>query len=186
MRILYRSETVESKENKMDLFNKIYSKHYDTVFKYTLVSLNNNIDLANDCMQDIASLALKKLDTVINHPNPGGFLIVTAKNYIQKHKALIQKNNKLTVSFDETMTNVAYEEDFDRIFEERVNIDKLKEEILCELNSAEIGLYCLFYEKKLSVRQTAQNLKISESNVKVRLFRLRVKVRKMVSAILSK
>lgn|GEM_PF-1765528 len=172
--------------HKMELFNSVYAKHCDTVFTYILISLNHNKDLANDCMQDTAELIMQKIDTVINHPNPGGFFIVTAKNYIHKYKAMQRKNYMKSVPFDETMSGAAYEVNFDRLIEGRINIKGFKQEILNKLDDNEFALYSMFYEKKMSVSKIAQNLRITEGNVKVRLFRLRVKVKKMVSDVLSK
>ena len=169
--------------SKMELFQSIYTKHYETVYTFILISLNNDKDLAGDCMQDTAALVMQKLDIVAKHPNPGGFFIVTAKNFIQKYKAAQRRKQIKSVPFDEAMAAAAYNEDFDRIFDERINIEKFKQEVLKELSHKDFELYSMFYERKMSILQIASALQITEGNVKVRLFRLRAKVKTMVSEI---
>ena len=96
----------------MELFNNIYAKHHQTVFSYVLVSLNNDHDLAKDCMQDILALILQKLDTIVDHPNPGGFFIITAKNYILKYRTARQRDLNRTVPYDEGMKGASYKDFF--------------------------------------------------------------------------
>lgn len=175
----------ENNNLKIELFNAVCAKHYDTVFAYILVSFNNDRDLADDCVQDTMALALQKIDTFLSHPNPGGFLVATARNYVHKHKAAQRKRLLRTASLDEMLDQPSYTEDFDAVFDEPVNIDKLKAQILQLLGDKEFALYELFYEKRMSVAQIAKHMQISEGNVKVRLFRLRLKVKKMVSDILN-
>jgi RNA polymerase sigma-70 factor (ECF subfamily) len=172
-------------EPEMELFNEIYLKHSKTVYMYVLVSLNYDNDLADDVIQDVFSLALQKLEVVLSHPNPGGFLIVTAKNYIQKYRASLKKSSKLTSPLDGSSSELSYCEDFDSIFEKKADIDELKREVLAKLSAKEITVYDMFYERKYSVYETAKRLGITENNVKVRLFRLRAKVRNMVKDIFS-
>ncbi|MDR2167146.1 MAG: sigma-70 family RNA polymerase sigma factor [Clostridiales bacterium] len=171
---------------KTEIFQNIWARHHDTVFAYVLASLNHDSELADDCMQDIVALVLTKMDVVAKHPNPGGFFIVTAKNYIHKYRALRRREIQRNLPFDETTVKAAYEVDFDAIFDRPVNIEKFKREILNKLDFKEMELYQLFYEDGLKISEIAGRLKISESNVKVRLFRLRAKVRKQVTEIFAR
>ncbi len=172
-------ETMGAAEHK-SLFEQIYTQYYDTVYKYVLTSLGFDYAAAGDCMQDIFTLLIQKADVVTAHPNPGGFFIVTAKNYIKKYQVKMADGFKKTAPLDETLRELSYEEDLDRIFERADDVEILKAEILKRLSFGELNLYELFYERNLRIAEIAKRLKISEANVKVRLFRLRIKVKDMV------
>lgn len=162
------------------LFEDIYAKYHDTVYKYILVSLGFDHSISDDCMQDVILLLLQKADKVIEHPNPGGFFIVTAKNYIKKYKTTIAANSKKITSLEENSFELSYEEKFEDMFEKNDDVELLKREILQRLDHNEMSLYEMFYERKLTISKISENLNISEGNVKVRLFRLRMKVKNMV------
>lgn len=164
---------------KKKLLEGIYAEHYQTVYKYVLVSLDFNYPMTDDCMQDIFMLLLEKADKVVEHPNPGGFFIVTAKNYIKKYKTTMSKQAKKVTTLAE-MPVLKYEEDFDQIFEHNADVEMLKKELLKRLNHNEMFIYGLFYEKGISISEISKTLHVSEGNVKVRLYRLRIKVKKMV------
>ncbi len=158
------------------LFYDIYARYNGTVYKYVLVSLGFDAGLADDCMQDIYLLLLEKSERVERHPNPGGFFIVTARNYIKKYRAG-NRAGRFTPLDDR---HVPGRED---VPEDDTNYDLIKDELLQRLTKQERQLYDAFYERGLSVAEIARCQRITEGNVKVRLFRLRVKVKKMVREI---
>lgn len=165
-----------------DFIDSLYKQHKETVYKYILVSLGYNHDMANDCMQDVLVLLLQKKDAISAHPNPAGFFIVTARNYIKRYKTAQYNHSKTLVPLDET-ANLSYDDDL--LYEALPDTDKLKSAILQRLNRNEIYLYELFYERGYSVTDTAKRLNITEGNAKVRLFRLRIKVKQMVQELFS-
>lgn len=167
-------------------FEIIYEKYHITVYKYVLASLRYNRDLADDCMQDIVTLMLQKKDKIYHHPNPGGFFMVTARNYVCKYIVTIANNNRVLKPLDEHISSFSYEENPDAHLIEasiETDIDLLKAEVLTRLTHDELTIYQLFYEDNQPVSKIALNLKISVSNVKVRLFRLRIKVKKLISTL---
>ncbi len=164
-----------------DCLQAIYNKYSQTVYKYILVSLDFNESYADDCMQDVYLAVCIKKDTVIEHPNPGGFIIVTARNFVKKYRAKMQKSAMHTVALDETVANtLTYEVNFNEFMDNSVDIDNLKKQFLGMLSEKDLYLYSMFYEKKYSVAKISTILKITESNVKVRLFRLRLTVKEHV------
>jgi RNA polymerase sigma factor (sigma-70 family) len=167
-----------------EMFDSLYNRHKDTVYKYVLVSLGFNHDMADDCMQDILMVLLQKHETILAHPNPGGFFIVTARNFIKRYKTAQYNHARRTAPLDEKVNHLSYQVDFQEIFNTMPDTEILKKRIIERLNDKEAGLYELFYERGFSVADTAQRLHLSESNVKVRLFRLRNKVRQMVKEII--
>ena len=164
----------------IELFENLYNKHKETVYKYILVSLNFNHDLANDCMQDVFLLLLHKQEVVLAHPNPGGFIIVTARNFIKRHKTAQYNHAKKLAPLDDKTAGLVYHDDLRHIYNTLPDTETLKSSILQRLNNKEISLYSFFYERGFTVADIAMRLNITENNVKVRLFRLRIKVKQMV------
>jgi len=162
-------------------FENLYSQHKETIYKYILVSLGFNYDMANDCMQDVFVLLLEKKEIISAHPNPGGFFIVTARNYIKRYKTAQYDYAKKIMPLEDNC--LTYDDDFQNIYENLPDTEILKSTIIQRLNHKEIQLYEFFYEHQLSVTDTAKRLDITESNTKVRLFRLRLKVKEMVREI---
>jgi RNA polymerase sigma factor (sigma-70 family) len=163
-----------------EFIDNIYNQYKETVYKYILVSLGFNHDMANDCMQDILVLLLEKKEIVSSHSNPGGFFIVTARNYIKRYKTAQYNYAKTLAPLDD---NISYHDDLHHLYEIFPDTDILKSTILQRLNHKEIQLYELFYEQRHSVTNTAKRLEISESAAKVRLFRLRIKVKEMIQEL---
>ncbi|MCL1842635.1 MAG: sigma-70 family RNA polymerase sigma factor [Defluviitaleaceae bacterium] len=164
-----------------EFFDKLYNQYKETIYKYILVSLGFNYDLANDCMQDVFVLLLEKKEIVLSHPNPGGFFIITARNYIKRYKTDQYNHAKKIMPLEDK--GLIYNNDFQNIYENLPDTETLKSTILKRLNQKEIQLYELFYEHQFSVADTAKRLNIKEGNAKVRLFRLRLKVRELVTEI---
>jgi RNA polymerase sigma factor (sigma-70 family) len=160
------------------LFEEIYARYHNTVYKYVLVSLGFDAGLADDCMQDIYVLLLEKKDRVEKHPNPGGFFIVTARNYIMKYRTALQERTGRQVAYDDRV--IPAREDLP---DDDTDYDLIKDGLLAKLTYNERKLYGLFYERGLSAAEAAKYLGITEGNVKVRLFRLRVNVKKLVREI---
>jgi DNA-directed RNA polymerase specialized sigma24 family protein len=132
-------------------------------------------------MQDIFVLLLEKKEIVSSHPNPGGFFIITARNYIKRYKTDQYNYAKKIMPLEDK--GLIYDSDFQNIYENLPDTETLKLKILQRLNQKEIQLYELFYEQQFSVADTAKRLNITEGNAKVRLFRLRLKVKELVQEI---
>jgi RNA polymerase sigma factor (sigma-70 family) len=168
-----------------ELFEDLYNRHRDTVYKYILVSLGFNNDLADDCLQDVFELLLQKKDVVSQHPNPGGFFIITARNFIKRYKTAQYNRTKKLLPLDEKTATQVHYDDMDNVFNSLPDTNTLKATLLQRLNENEQSLYEAFYEQGCSVAETAKRLSISESNTKVRLFRLRIKVKQMVQEMFA-
>jgi len=160
-----------------EFIDSVYNQYKETVYKYILVSLGFNHEMANDCMQDILVFLLEKKEHISSHTNPGGFFIVTARNYIKRYKTAQYNYAKTLTQLDD---KISYHDDLRHLYENFPDTEILKSTILQRLNQKEIQPYELFYEQGHSVTDTAKRLNISESAAKVRLFRLRIKVKEMV------
>lgn len=167
-------------------FEELYKKHYETVYKYILVALNFDHALADDCLQDVFATVYAKMEVVMEHKNPGGFIVITARNFIYKYRHRLSLTQKYTTGFDEAQQSIlAYEEDFAGVLEKDIDIEKLKQNFIGMLKENDLLLYMMFYEKKYKVAKISKLLNITENSVKVRLYRLRLSVKKLVRQNLS-
>ena len=167
----------------VELFDNLYNQHRETIYKYILVSLGFNHDMASDCMQDVLVLLLEKREIVSSHPNPGGFFIATARNYIKRYKTTCYKRDTILAPLNDKAAEISYYDDLQHIYDSLPDTDTLKTTILQRLNHKEAQLYELFYEHGYSISETSKRLNISEGATKVRLFRLRIKVKEMVQEL---
>lgn len=86
------------------------------------------------------------------------------------------KTNKYTISI-ENLYNIEQIENLPIYSEERTEIEKISHKIN-SLKEIEIKIITMFYYNQDSIKDIANNLKISESNVKTRLHRIRKKIKK--------
>ncbi len=176
---------VVENEESQNYFKELYAKYHQTVYKYVLVSLDFNETLTADCVQEVFLTVYEKIEVILEHPNPGGFLIVTARNYIKKYKSKQQQQTAKLVPLEDEKECLAYEQDFEQVLEEEVDIDGLKQTLLGRLSEQDYGLYTMFYEKKYSVAKIANLLHITQGNVRVRLFRLRFDAKKIIPELIQ-
>ena len=85
------------------------------------------------------------------------------------------KKNKITYDFDEFQNSI------DKLnndsFEDASKIEKI-EEIIGELNEKDRKIIRLFYYEDKSVKEISKKVGLSESNIKIRLFRIRKTIKK--------
>ena len=85
------------------------------------------------------------------------------------------KKNKITYDFDEFQNSI------DKLnndsFEDSSKIEKI-EEIIGELNEEDRKIIRLFYYEDKSIKEISKKIGLNESNIKIRLFRIRKIIKK--------
>lgn len=85
------------------------------------------------------------------------------------------KKNKITYDFDEFQNSI------DKLnndsFEDASKIEKI-EEIIGELNEEDRKIIRLFYYEDKSIKEISKKIGLNESNIKIRLFRIRKIIKK--------
>ena len=108
----------------------------------------------------------EKLTTTIK-----AYLVGVVNNLIKEKF----KKNKITYDFDEFQNSI------DKLnndsFEDLSKIEKI-EEIIGELNEKDRKIIRLFYYEDKSVKEISKKVGLSESNIKIRLFRIRKTIKK--------
>lgn len=106
-------------------------------------------------------------------------------NYLDSYIAGIAKNLvkekfkkcNITYNIEDYENNVRYFDELEMFSEEREKFNNLKIGYKA-LNEVELELISMFYYSAKSIKEIAKELKMSETNVKTRLFRIRRKLKK--------
>lgn len=138
-----------------------------------------------DCLQDIFVLAFVNREKLKTHPNPVGWLFVTASNVSYDARRRFLKHEQHTVSFSDVMEYLGEDgiENYITEFHSEVledGEDKRKERVLDELCEREKELYRLKYVEKKDNRYLAEYYSTTEGCIRARLSQLRKHVRKIV------
>jgi RNA polymerase sigma-70 factor, ECF subfamily len=142
--------------------------HSKDVYRYAYSLLKNNED-AEDVVQDVFIKYFEKSDSYKDDCSIKTWLLVLTRNRCYN----VIKSRKIRQS--ESIENINLNSDFNNV-EAKLNI----EEALKILNSEENELIFLREFSGFSYKEIAQILNISIDNVKVRLFRAKQKLRKVL------
>lgn len=99
------------------------------------------------------------------------YLVGVVNNLIKEK----MKKNKITYDFDESQNSI--DNLNNEPFEDSSKIEKI-EEIIGELNEKDRKIIRLFYYEDKSVKEISKKVGLSESNIKIRLFRIRKTIKK--------
>ena len=137
------------------------------IIRYTIVKIFGvmYLYLVDDCVSEVVLLACQKGRILLNHSNPGGWLVNASKNIahnmIRKHKKEIRN-----VSIDE-LESVSVSED---VFEEMLYQEWLKKRIpellVSRLTKREQEIYDLLFVQKKTPQAIAEELHISVNTVR--------------------
>jgi RNA polymerase sigma-70 factor (ECF subfamily) len=157
-----------------DRFTQIYNQYKSSIYKFCLVKLNGDSELAEDCMQNTFMTFYQKLKNDEEITNPRAYLYKIANNFVLKSIEKTARHNKKTVPIDDCK---------EKVIDERDNVDSnLDYQLLIErlkniLSEEEILLLNYKYIYDLTVEQTASQLGITKQAVAKRLQRLREKIK---------
>ena len=150
-----------------DTFEFIYKETYNNVLKYVLCHCNS-IDDVNDIIQDIyADLYNTVCKKTVTLDNPESYLISIAKNKVKR-------------TYKEKLVNIPLDSEIERIGDNSLNIEInfiTKENVLKIWNYLKLkgdltaNIFYLFYVMELPIKIIANELNMTESNVKNYLYR---------------
>ena len=139
---------------------------------------------AEDCYQELFILAFLNQDKLSSHPNPVGWLFVTASNIACDALRKNQKNERYTVRYED-IAEISCPGGFENIVIERNSgieeeTDGLKDRILNALNEKEKELYRLKYIEKKDTKYLAQYFSTTEGCIRARLSQMRKHVKNLI------
>lgn len=161
-------------EEEQELINRLYSDNYDTLLGFAANSQDcRNAMAAEDVVHDAFCEAIRKIDEVKVHENPGGWLMQTVKYKLSAEK---KKFCSRDIGYEDWETEPSME---DNKFE-AAELNMLMES---ELNEHERKLIHLYYDYGYTAKEIAARENITDGNFKVRMCRIKKKMLRNVDGI---
>lgn len=160
-------------QETLKTFDKIYNETYDNILKYVICNCSN-IEDVKDIVQNIYLELLKGLNKKITYNNINAYVMGIAKNKIKEYYRFNYKAKIISI--------FSKKEDIELLETIKDDIDIQKELITKEdlkfiwdyLKNKKViisKIFYLYYYLNMSIKEIAQELNISESNVKHYLYR---------------
>lgn len=164
--------------NQENFFNQLYQENLWKLRRYALTCLNEN--QVEEIVQDTFFEATKKIDILIAHENPGGWLMDTLKNKIRNCQRRNQKELMLLVSLDsETVLQIAAPRNTEDIVEQNELLSSTSQIIKDSLSSDDLHILKRIVFDNASHKEVSDELGISVWTSQKRLERIRAKLRKL-------
>lgn len=164
-----------SQEN---FFNQLYQENFWKLRRYALTYLNEN--QAEEIVQDTFFEATQKIDILMTHENPGGWLMSTLKNKIRNCQRKNQKDLMMLVSLDsEIALQIAAPESAEDIIEQDETLSIASQKIKDNLSPDDLHLLKRIIFDNASHKEVSDELGISIWASQKRLERIRVKLGKL-------
>lgn len=162
-------------ENK-DLLYAICRKRVGYQAKY--------YDLIEDCVQETFLLAVDKVETLMNHDNPRGWLIRTCLNRLmtgQRQQHLRQRIVPASLD-DEKTNNIDAKSQIDEYMDSEASRSFL-DHLIESLDDNERAVFNAYFIDQSTMKTIAANRQTTENQVKNLLKRMRRKAKKMLETI---
>ena len=156
-------------DDKKAAFDRLYLEYYPKLFHYVGGVLDyRNLMLVEDIVHDTFMTAWKKMDELCCHPNPGGWLMNTAKN---KLRARRNKASSKEMGLDDYSIEPIEKESGYEAAELEMVVEKV-------LTPHDRGLFYKYFVEGYSVKEMAAQEKMTEGAFKVKMSRIRKKIQK--------
>lgn len=177
-------------EARNKLLESLYSKYYDSVFRFCVVIAEYDkqyYPLIEDCIQDAFVKAILKYDDYKNYKNPMGWIARVASNRLRSEIRKERDRRKTMFSRMQVKSEdmVFFADDVEKKLERAA----MKEDILRiyqMLTDLEKTVFHEYFLDGKTVKETADNSGLSENSVRaaIRRIRKRSKVTKFFAFIL--
>ncbi|MCL2671732.1 MAG: sigma-70 family RNA polymerase sigma factor [Clostridiales bacterium] len=158
-------------QSSKETWDALYEQYYEILFQYCLSRLGRNEDAAAECVHRTFEITLKKIKSLRDHPNIGGWLMNTVKHQVAKYH---DKTRRDILLFRQMAANMAHETLLGRPMDSDLDV----EAFLARLSESERVLYERYYVHEEKAKEIALSLGVSEAAVWMRLSRLRTKMQK--------
>lgn len=125
-----------------------------------------------------AKIQIKKLK---NHPNIKGWLYVTARNFVNNATRKHYTKNKYEIGIHNEIacSHISVEDKLEKKIEDKIDVSKVKKDILKQLKKTDYQFYTDYFVKKMSIMEMAVKYGVSVSAIYTRIHRLKIKIKKM-------
>ena len=144
-----------------------YNAYFEDVYKFVLRGVGNKT-AAEDITHDVFCTALNKAEEFMSHPEPKGWLMVTAKNKLRELYRRMKPSAR---------------ESLEGVLEPSAEAPgyggtELELTALAIINEEEWALVKDYYLVGITIRELAEKYGITENNMRVRLHRIRGRMRR--------
>lgn len=154
-----------TKPDNNELIIQLFLTYYETLMSFVSRMVNDRL-MAEDVVQDIFCEAVKKAELLAEHPNPGGWLMETARNKMGNlYKRLKYRE---TISLEDCQSELIVMENEFGVLEVEIMLEN-------SLDAHERMLFRLYFLQGYTAREIARMENISESNLKVKIHRMKKK-----------
>lgn len=165
-------------------FEELCAAHYENVLRYLFRTLRDE-SAARDTAQEVFLTACGKRRELMAHPNPGGWLFLTARNLAKKAKR--EAYRRMAEGPPDELRDL---EDWGSLVELALDreIDETRyvEQVLSGLDPEKRRLYALYYLRGRSMKEIAAELDADEPAVRMRFVRLRREIRQLAAGVAEK
>lgn len=177
-------------DEERSFLDGLYDKYAHRLFLYSysqLIQFPNPRSLAEECVQETFESALKKIHALLKHDSPEGWLMSACKKNVLSMRRKIMRRMRITeTSFPED-TPFAASRSHDSVEEwiMKYDLSTAQQQLVDVLTEQERSVYQLFYANRLSLKETAKRLNLSEAAVRGATQRIRAKAKKIFSVLLT-
>jgi RNA polymerase sigma-70 factor (ECF subfamily) len=177
----YDRERVQTMDCQ-DYFNRIYDDTYSEILKFVIIK-TSHADQVDDIMQNVYynfySRILKRGFTDIRFPE--AFIIKLTQKELARHYKKTAEKKELETDINDYDEKIESDDiSFDSMIENKEALNNVRS-IVAKLPLLSFKSFILFYYYDMPIAKIAEQLSISEQNVKTRLWRARNAVRKELS-----
>ena len=163
---------MSGERNSFDNFEELYTNCYWLVYRYVRHMVEKDLAAAEDVTQEVFLVADQKWQEVRRHPNQKGFLLLTAKNKLKKW---YEQQGKIQTEGSGQEEKAARRPDSGQEgYYVQAEWNAFLEQIF---SMQELLIWKFYYENGFSCAEIGEKIGISESNTKVKLFRMRQKLK---------
>ena len=166
------------------LFERLCEDYYEKVLRYLYYALGDET-AAREVVQEVFLTACAKRELLAQHPNPGGFLFLTAKNLAKKaRREAFARMAREPLTADGLPPEQADDgAEIERALDAAVDTDAWVERVLARLDPAKRTLYNLHYVQGVPMKEIAARYGLGEAAVRMRYMRLRREIRELAARV---
>ena len=169
-------EEIQAAQKNAALFRPLYTRYYEGIFRF-IYRRTADESLSADICSQVFLKAMQKLNSYTFKGVPfSAWLYRIASNEVTQHFRNTQKNRTVSIndSHIEQMTDEMYTED-------QAVLQQAMIEALDELKETDLALIELRFFEKRPFKEIADILAITESNAKVKTYRILEKLKKIIA-----
>lgn len=164
---------ISFEENGFLNIEKVINRYNSYIYTILKNSLSDELDI-EETLSDVFLVFWKNYKKLDKEINVKSYLIGITKNLIKKKYSKSNFNISNIELFDNTiMSNINIEE-----LIENSEKSKIISNTLANVKKIDKDIFIMFYYNQIKIKHIANNLKISESKVKVSLYRTRKTINK--------